>query len=52
MIFSNTTPEAGVGFQVVASAEMRDLALDYGQSVTFIEETSGAELQYQWMVEV
>jgi hypothetical protein len=43
-----TTPTAVVGFQIVAGDVERILPVDTRTVLTFIQETAGAELQYQF----
>lgn len=45
---SNTTPTSSLGFQLKAGDAPARIELDPGMSVRFIQETSGAVLQYQW----
>lgn len=46
---SNTTPTASVGFQLKAGDPPVRIDLEEGMSIRFIEETSGAVLQRQWL---
>ena len=46
---SNTTPTSSLGFQLKAGDPPVRIDLDAGMSIRFIEETSGAVLQYQWV---
>lgn len=45
----STTATATVGFRLAAGAEI-NLPVPSGKTVSVIQETSGAEIQYQWAV--